>query len=91
MYILSSFVKNKVPIGAWVYFWAFYLVPLVFRASLVAQRVKRLPAMKETWVRFLGWEDPLEKETATHFSTLAKSHGRRSLVGYMESQRVRHD
>ena len=57
----------------------------------VAQRVKRLPAMKETWVRFLGWEDPLEKETATHFSTLAKSHGRRSLVGYMESQRVRHD
>ena len=31
-------------------------------ASLVAQRLKRLPAMWETWVRFLGWEDPLEKE-----------------------------
>ena len=29
MYVLDSFVKNKVPIGAWVYFWAFYLVPLV--------------------------------------------------------------
>ena len=29
LYILASFVKNKVPIGAWVYFWAFYLVPLV--------------------------------------------------------------
>ena len=29
LYILTSFVKNKVPIGAWVYFWAFYLVPLV--------------------------------------------------------------
>jgi len=30
MYILASFVKNKVPIGTWVYFWAFYLVPLVY-------------------------------------------------------------
>ena len=34
----------------------------VDRDSLVAQTVKRLPAMWETWVRFLGWEDPLEKE-----------------------------
>ena len=33
--------------------------------------VKRLPAMQETWVRSLGWEDPLEKEMATHSSTLA--------------------
>ena len=33
---------------------------------LVAQTVKRLPAMQETWVRSLGWEDPLEKEMATH-------------------------
>ena len=41
------------------------------RASLVAQMVKRLPAMQETWVRFLGWEDPLEKEMAIHSSTLA--------------------
>ena len=40
-------------------------------AFLVAQTVKRLPAMRETWVRFLGWEDPLEKEMATHSSTLA--------------------
>ena len=30
LYILASFVKNKVPIGSWVYFWAFYLVPLVY-------------------------------------------------------------
>ena len=44
---------------------------LLFRASLVAQRLKRLPAMRETWVRFLGWEDPLEKEMATHYSILA--------------------
>ena len=39
--------------------------------SLVAQTVKRLPAMWETRVRSLGWEDLLEKETATHSSTLA--------------------
>ena len=40
-------------------------------ASLMAQTVKCLPAMRETWVRFLGWEDPLEKEMAIHSSTLA--------------------
>ena len=39
--------------------------------SLVAQRIKRLPAMRETWVRSLGREDSLEKETATHSSILA--------------------
>ena len=40
-------------------------------ASLVAQRLKRLPAMRETCVRSLGREDPLEKEMATHSSILA--------------------
>ena len=40
-------------------------------ASLVAQKVKRLPAMRETWVRFLGREDPLEKETAIHRTVFA--------------------
>ena len=40
-------------------------------ASLVAQMVKRLPAMWETQVRFLGWEGPLEKEMEIHSSTLA--------------------
>ena len=40
-------------------------------ASLVAQRVKRLPAMRETWVQSPGWEDPLEKEMATDSSNLA--------------------
>ena len=39
--------------------------------SLVAQTVKRLPAMPETRVQSLGWEDPLEKEMATHSRTLA--------------------
>ena len=37
---------------------------------MLAQTVKHLPTMQETWVRFLGWEDPLEKEMATHSSTL---------------------
>ena len=41
------------------------------RASLVAQLVKNPHAMRETWVRSLGWEDPLEKEKATHSSILA--------------------
>ena len=40
-------------------------------ASLVAQMVKNLPAMPEMWVRSLGWEDLLEKGTATHSSNLA--------------------
>ena len=40
-------------------------------ASLMAQLVKNLPAMWETWVRSLGWEDPLEKGTATHSDILA--------------------
>ena len=40
-------------------------------ASLVAQLVENLPAMPETWIQSLGWEDPLEKGTATHCSILA--------------------
>ena len=39
-------------------------------ASLVAQTVKCLPTVRETWVQSLGWEDPLEEEMATHSSTL---------------------
>ena len=41
-------------------------------ASLVAQMVKNLPAMPEMWVQSMGWEDPLEKGTATHSSNLAR-------------------
>ena len=40
-------------------------------SSPVAQMVNHLPAMRDTWVRSLGWEDPLEKEIGTHSSTLA--------------------
>ena len=43
----------------------------ILRASLEVQMVKNLSAMQETWVRSLGWEDSLEKEMATHSSTLA--------------------
>ena len=45
--------------------------------------IRNLSAVWETWVRSLGWEDPLEEGMATHSSILAgKSHGQRSLVGY---------
>ena len=45
--------------------------------------VKNMPAMQETWVRSLDWEDPLEKGTETHSSILlGESHGQRSLAGY---------
>ena len=44
---------------------------LLSLASLMTQLVKNLPAMSETWVRSLGWEDPLEKGKATHSSILA--------------------
>ena len=61
--------------------------------SLVAQTVKNPPAMRETWVRSLGWEDPLEEGMATHSNILAgESHGQRSLVEYSPwGHRVRHD
>ena len=52
-------------------------------ASLVAQTVKNLPAMQETQVQSLGWEDPLEKGMATAPVFLSgESHGQRRLAGY---------
>ena len=63
-------------------------------ASLIAQLVKNPPAMQETPVQFLGWEDPLEKEMATHSSVLAwrilwteESSG----LQFMGPQRIGHD
>ena len=58
-------------------------------ASLVAQLVKNLPTMQETWVRSLGWEDPLEKGKATYSSILAWRIP--WTVQSMGSQIVRHD
>ena len=64
------------------------------RASLVAQMVKRLTAMRKTRVPSLGWEDPLEKEMVTHSSTLAWKIPRTEEPGRLQSmgsQRVGHD
>ena len=63
-------------------------------SSLVAQTVKNLPAVWETQVRSLSWEDPLEKGMATHSSILAWSVPWTEEPGglqSMESQRVRHE
>ena len=61
---------------------SFWKTVLYGDTSLVAQRVKLLPAMQETQVQSLGQEDPPEKEMATHSSILAEFCGQRSLVGY---------
>ena len=83
--------------------WTFVgkVMPLLFNVlsrfvmtSLVAQMVRSLPAMWETWVRSLGWKEPLEKEMATHSNILAwkipwtEEHGR---LQSMVLQRVRHN
>ena len=62
--------------------------------SLVAQMVKCLPTMRETWIRTLGREDPPEQEMATHSSTLAWKTTRTEDPGRLQSmvsQRDRHD
>ena len=59
------------------------------RASLVAQLVQNPPAVQETWVRSLGWEDPLEKGKASHARILAWRIPWTILS--MGLQRVRHD
>ena len=51
----------------------------------MAQKVKNLPAMQETWVRFLGLEDPLKKGMATHFSILAWRIPRAEEPGRLQS------
>ena len=60
----------------------------------MAQRLKRMPAMRETWVRSLGQEDPLEKEMATHSGVLAwriSGMGEPGRLPSMGSHRVGHD
>ena len=58
---------DSIPVGT----TCFILALAMDWASLVAHTVKHLPTMWETWVQSLGWEDPLEKEMATHCSTAA--------------------
>jgi len=67
---------------------------ICFNASLVAQWIKNLPAVQETQDQSLGWEDPLEKEMATHSSILAWKISRTeepSGLQSMGSQRIGHD
>ena len=80
---------------------AFYRVSMVGRIlrqppkiSLVDQLVKNPPTMWKTWVQSLGWEDPLEKEMATHSSIITWRNtwtGEPGRLQTMGSQRVRHD
>ena len=79
----------------WPKYWSFsFKSSKVKRTSLVAQTIKRLATMQETWVQSLSLEDLLQKEMATHSSTLAwkipwtEEPGRLQSTG---SQRVRHD
>ena len=68
--------------------------PLKHWASLVAQMLKHLPAVQETWVQSLGWDDPLEKVMATHSSTVAWRIPWTEKLGGLQSmgsQRVRQD
>ena len=78
MFILSfhfSKIGSSYPFLSIIFLWKFLINSFIafffFFTFLVTQRVKCLPAIQETWVRSLGQEDPLEKELATHSSTLA--------------------
>ena len=75
--------RNKRVFEVYIFFCLFVYIG----ASLIAQLVKNPPAMQETWVQSLGWEDPLEKETVTYSSFLA---GRIPWTQSMGSQRVGH-
>ena len=87
-------LKDREDMGFEVFFLRAQNTKGTKRLPLWAQMVKRLPAMRETGVRSLGREDPLEKEMATHSSTLAwkipwtEEPGRLQSMG---SQRIRHD
>ena len=82
----SNTIKNLYWLISLCIWW--YVVPSL------AQKVKRLPSMQETWVRFLSREDPLEKEMAIHSSTLAQRipwTEEPDRLQSMGSQRVGHD
>ena len=99
LFKISCFLKFTMWICVWT-FWEFNrplqcsIILTLCCCSLVAQTVKCLPAVRETQVRSLGWEDPLEKEMATHSSTLAWKIPWTEEPGglqYMGSQRVGHN
>ena len=69
--VSAFFVSFMQQISLSFLFFAYLLEVMYFKwVSLVAQLVKNPPAMWETWVRSLSWEDPMEKEKATHSSIL---------------------
>ena len=75
-YYTGSLSEESAQLNVDVVFWG---------ASLVSQTVKNMPAMRETWVWFLGWEDPLEKKwQSTPVYLPGKSYGHRSLAGYSQ-------
>ena len=87
--VLKVIVSNRLMVTS-LYLPSGHLI----RASLVAQMVKSLPAMQETQVRVLGWEDPLKKGMATHSSILAWRIPLIEELGRLQSmglQRVRND
>ena len=88
----SFVVSFEVQNSNFVLFFKIFLC--IWGASLVAQRLKHLPAMQETLVQSLGQEDPLEKEMATHSSILAWRIPWREEAGRLQSmgsQRVGHN
>ena len=64
-------ISNTLSIPFFPHLPLFWTIFKPYWASLVSKLVKNLPAMLETWVQFLGWEDTLEKGTVTHSSILA--------------------
>ena len=68
---ITSFIHTHTHTHTHTYMYIYLHVYLFLGASLVAQMVKNLPAVQEMQVQFLGQEDPLEKEMATHSSILA--------------------
>ena len=91
--VVFSFLRDSLPPKC-PYLQNEMLPTLSVEASLVAQMVKNPPAMQETWVQSLGWEDPLEQDMATHSSILAWRMPWTEEAGGLQSmgsQRVGHD
>ena len=86
--LLKTQKKYSIGILSLSLYISFFADTLSFEwASLVAQLVKSLPAMWETWARSLGWEDPLEKGTATYSSNFAWRIPRTEKPGGLQSMR----
>ena len=85
-FVIAFLPRSKHLLMSWLYIYVYFLIAI--------KMVKNPPVMQETWVRSLGWEDPLEKGKAAHSSILAwripwtEEPGGLQPVG---SQRIRHD